>query len=101
MRLAGFTVGGTGERDAHAPFAEVREHAAVRSRPRMEPRSSDGRRICVMIFLQITSGLTVLPKRENTKQRAAIIRARPSVTGLNAPSVALLVTHMVSPSGPQ
>lgn len=29
MCLAGFAVRGTGERDAHTPFAEVREHAAV------------------------------------------------------------------------
>ena len=30
MRLAGFAVGGTGERNAHTAFAEVREHAAVK-----------------------------------------------------------------------
>jgi hypothetical protein len=29
MCLAGFAVCGTGERDARAAFAEVREHAAV------------------------------------------------------------------------
>ena len=29
MRLAGLSVGGAGKRDAHSPFAEVREHAAV------------------------------------------------------------------------
>lgn len=30
MRLARFTIGGTGERHAHPTFAEVREHAAVK-----------------------------------------------------------------------